>query len=115
MDLSYASKSLLGLAEVENSEELGKVVEGIVSSHLKFLYEMPFYNEEINFLHFYYDKSKEIDFVVDNKKIEVKYRENAKGRGDIILTKEEFKIEKEKAFLPVSLFLVLIEKNKYQL
>lgn len=114
------------IEETLQSEELvGKLVEGIVSSHLITNQEIPMMREPKTFLWFYYDtRGKEIDNIlrIDDKymAIEVKYQSEVSSR-DIwkaphvrecaILTKEDLRTEDNVVLAPVDMTLAILEKS----
>lgn len=133
----YALKSSLTGRDVndvtaetlEEEESLSKIVEGIVSTHLAMTQEVPVMKELGTFLWFYYDaRGRELDNVMRLNKsfvaIETKYRGEV-GFGDtlripqikkyIILSKEDFGLEKNILIAPVEIFLSLLDKSNYNL
>jgi predicted AAA+ superfamily ATPase len=110
---------------LQNEELVGKLVEGIVSSHLIANQEIPMMREPKTFLWFYYDtRGKEIDNIVriDEKyiAIETKYQSEVSSR-DIwripqireyaIFTKEDLRTEDNVFLAPVDLMLAILEKS----
>jgi len=110
---------------LQNEEFVGKLVEGIVASHLITSQEIPMMREPKTFLWFYYDtRGKEIDSMVriDEKytAIETKYQSSVSSK-DIwrtpqvkeyaILTKEDLKTEDNVVLAPVDLMLAILEKS----
>lgn len=110
---------------LQNEELVGKLVEGIVASHLIANQEIPMMREPKTFLGFYYDtRGKEIDSIIRiNEKytaIETKYQSSVSSK-DIwrtpqvkeyaILTKEDLKTEDNILFAPVDLTLAILKKS----
>ncbi len=110
---------------LQNEELVGKLVEGVVSSHLITSQEIPMMREPKTFLWFYYDtRGKEIDNIIriDEKytAIETKYQSSVSSK-DIwrtphvkeyaILTKEDLKTEDNVVLAPVDLMLAILEKS----
>jgi predicted AAA+ superfamily ATPase len=103
-----------------------KLVESVVMNHLSQAKEVPYLKEWKNYLGFFYSATgRETDFIYkrnDNTLVgvEVKYREEAerelakmdKIKEYLVLTKNQLKISDGVAFIPVSLFLVLLEKSE---
>ncbi len=96
-----------GLGTVEESE-IPHIIEGIVGEHLAREYGRVGYT--------FFKGGKEVDFVVGNLGIEVKW-----GRGDYkdlkmdrgyVLTFDDMELGENKAILPVSVFLYLMSSNK---
>ncbi len=96
-----------GLGTIEE-KEIPHVIEGIVGEHLAREYERVGYT--------FFKGGKEVDFVVSNLGIEVKW-----GKGNFkdlrldkgyILTFDSVEINNEKAILPVSIFLYLMSSSK---
>lgn len=112
---------------IMNDKNVSVLIEGIVASHLSKLKEVPLTKEPITFLWYYYNRNKEIDFVFKEKNyvgIEVKYQfspsiseilkiENIKDY--IVLTKDKMKIKGNCIFVPVSVFLSLLDVSKRNL
>ena len=109
----------------ENEELQGKVVEGVVISHLMIHREIPLLKNGRTFLWFYYDKSgKELDAVLKrNGKylgIEVKFRTEIGKRigrvpqiGEyILLSREDIGREGDVMVLPVDIFLSLLPPSE---
>jgi len=106
----------------EDEEMLGKLVEGIVMSHLRIQGEVPMMRSPNTFLWYYYDKSgKEIDAVVkiDGTAygIEIKFQSQVNDRDIqritplkkfIILSKEDFGAKEDLLICPVDIFLALL-------
>lgn len=133
----YALKSSLSGRDVndviaetlEEEESLSKIVEGIVSTHLAMSEEAPVMKELGTFLWFYYDaRGREIDNVIRPNKsfvaIETKYRSEVGFKDTLkipqikkymILSKEDFGIEKNTLIAPVETFLSLLDKSNYNL
>lgn len=133
----YALKSSLSgrnvndvIAEtLEEEESLSKIVEGIVSTHLAMTQEVPIMKEPGTFLWFYYDaRGRELDNVMRQYKsfvaIETKYRSEVSFKDTlkipqikkyIILSKEDFGLEKNTLIAPVETFLSLLGKSNYNL
>jgi len=111
---------------IENEDWLGKLMEGIVLSHLRMYGEIPFLKVGNTFLWFYYDKSgKEIDAInkVDRGYLglEIKYQGNVDERdvkrinsveNYIILTKEDVGVSGNTMMIPVDVFLALLPKSE---
>ncbi|MGQ9680856.1 MAG: ATP-binding protein [Candidatus Bathyarchaeia archaeon] len=110
---------------LQNEELVGKLVEGIVASHLIANQEIPMMREPKTFLWFYYDtRGKGIDSIIRiNEKytaIETKYQSSVSSK-DIwripqvkeyaILTKEDLKTEDNIFFAPVDLTLAVLKKS----
>jgi len=106
--------------KIEPNELLGKVIEGVVVSTLKFSHQ------DLE-LFFYRDKKGKVDLVLSDGKrllpIEITYQKALgkksqnlerfkqkfkKSLHPLILTKNTFKLEDDKTILPVWLFLLLI-------
>lgn len=113
---------------LEREDALGKLVEGVVCSHLARIQEKPYMKDSRTFLRYYYDASgKEIDFIIKDKDylgVEVKYkiklnlRELTMARGInnyLTLTKEEFYDGGEIFASPVEIFLALLETSEHNL
>ncbi|RLD16013.1 MAG: hypothetical protein DRI36_06315 [Caldiserica bacterium] len=107
-----------------NDDMLGHVIEGIVGNHLAITKERLPMQDMITFLWFYYDKSREIDFIYRKKNgqfigIEVKYQNNVSVRDIAKLDriKEYFLISKDSLvigeipILPANLFLFSLKKS----
>lgn len=110
---------------IENEENISKVVESIIASHLQRIKEIPKMKESSTFLWFYYDKKgKEIDFIYkkENNKylgLEVKYQYDIKKNDvtkispvkDYILLSQETFDPSDTALLviPAYVFLSLLE------
>jgi len=110
---------------MQNEESVGKIVEGIVSSHLTMNQEIPIMKETRTFLWFYYNtRGKEIDNVLRINDvfsaIEVKYQRKVTA-GDVwkvphvkeyvILTKEDLKMDGKVLLAPADMFLALLDKS----
>ena len=131
------NSKITGISGFENTQELlfseeniSVIIEGIIASHLIKANEQPIMREHNTFLWFYYDRTKEIDFIYRNKKgeyigIEAKYRCET-GLKDlkkvdpvkkyILLTKDDLDLENENELvMPVSLFLALLERSEKNL
>jgi len=105
----------------------GKIVEGVVLSHLIMHREIPFLRNPITFLWYYYDKSgKEIDAIFKNDGywgVEIKYKSEVNEKDIkrlnpvkkyIVLSKESAGGDGEVIIIPVDVFLSLLppsEKN----
>ena len=96
-----------GEGKVEDSE-IPHIIEGIVGEHLAREYENVGYT--------FFKGGKEVDFVVKDVGVEVKW-----GRGSFkdlrvnkgyVLTIDEIGIEGEKVMLPVSIFLYVMSSNR---
>lgn len=110
---------------LQNEEARGKLVEGIVLSHLIMNQEIPMMRETQTFSWYYYNtRGKEIDNVlrVDDiyLAIEVKYQKKVASkdiwrmpqlRHFMILTKEDLKTDGENLLAPVDVFLAILEKS----
>lgn len=104
----YRVMKLYTLGSDYTSEEIPKIVEGIVGEHLRREFKQVGYT--------FFKNGKEVDFIVNNVGIEVKW-----GKGNVkdlkvdkgyILTKDDIGIEGEKALIPVSVFLYLVSSEK---
>ncbi|QGA55500.1 AAA family ATPase [Sulfolobus sp. E5-1-F] len=87
--------------------EIPLIIEGIVGEHLAREYK------EVGYLHF--KSSREVDFYVNNVKVEVKWREKEHkkyNKVDFLLTIDEFKKSDHQVTLPISIFLYLISSDK---
>jgi len=133
----YALKSCLGgrdindvIAEtLEDEESVGKIVEGIVTTHLAMTRETPVMREPETFLWFYYDTSgRELDNVIKPDRsflgIETKYRGEVRLgktlrvphiKKYVILSKEDFELDENTLITPVETFLSLLEKSNHNL
>lgn len=110
---------------LQNEELVGKLVEGIVSSHLIANQEIPMMREPKTFLWFYYDtRGKEIDNILrideEYTAIETKYQSEVSFRDVwrtpqireyVILTKEDLRKEDNVILAPVDLVLAILEKS----
>jgi len=109
-------------SSLEHEELMGKIVEGMVISHLRMLGEIPLMKAGSTFLWYYYDKSgKEIDAIFQEdggySAVEVKYRGQVDER-DIkrispvkryfVLSREEVGWKGDVIILPVDIFLALL-------
>ena len=110
---------------MQDEELIGKIVEGIVMSHLIMNQEVPIMRETQTFLWCYYDtRGKEIDNILRIAEtcfaLEVKYQSTITSK-DIwmipqvkeytILTKEDLKIDGGVLLAPVDMLLALVEKS----
>jgi predicted AAA+ superfamily ATPase len=109
-------------SSLENEELLGKLIEGIVISHLQMYSEIPFLKAGKTFLWSYYDKKgKEIDAIFrKNEKysaLEVKYQWQVDERDInriapvkkyILLSKEDIEYKGDLMIVPVDVFLALL-------
>ena len=130
----HSVKSYLGGREVreiiagsmEDENLLGKLVEGMVVSHLRSYSEIPFLRTAGTFLWYYYDKSgREMDVIFKNdggySGLEVKYQGEVDER-DIkriapvkkyfILSKEDFGGKGNAMIIPVDIFLALLSASE---
>lgn len=103
-----------------------KIVEGVVGNHLVQTKEEPYIKEWRTYLWFFYTSTgKEVDFVYKRKEklvgIEVKYKEEVDKREItringiaeyIVLTRNQYERFDSMVFIPVSLFLSVLEKSK---
>lgn len=102
----------------------GKLIEGVVASHLSRVKEEPYIKEPDTFLWFYYDARNEIDFVTRSDEgylgVEVKYqhaispREIAKIdqiQNYLILTRDIFESKNNFLFAPISAVLVALKRS----
>lgn len=110
------------IGSLEDEDLLGKLVEGVVISHLRMYGEIPLMKAGNTFLWFYYDKSgKEIDAILKEHKgysgYEVKYRGNIDERGVkrisplkryFLLSKEDVGSNEKIMIVPVDIFLALL-------
>lgn len=104
-----------------------KICENIVFTNLMQTKWVPYSREWKTFLFFYYDQSREIDFVYrkNNGKflgIEVKMKEEVRKIKEIenvgkylVITKNDFLIKDNKLFVPVSLFLSCLKRSEFVL
>lgn len=133
----YALKSFLSGMDVndviaealEDEESLSKIIEGIVSAHLAMTQETPIMKEPRTFLWFYYDaRDRELGNVIRMNKsyaaIETKYRSEVSPKdvlkipqikNYIILSKEDFGLQKNTLIAPVETFLSLLDRSNYNL
>lgn len=101
-----------------------KLIEGVVANHMIQTREIPYTREWRTFLWYFYSPSgKELDFVYKGDRkfygIEVKLGETikkgvTKAAGIdkyVILTKDEYDVRNNVAFVPVSVFLSLLERS----
>ncbi|KAF5410866.1 MAG: hypothetical protein C5S43_04070 [Candidatus Methanocomedens sp.] len=101
------------------------LIEGIVENQLAQTKEIPYLREWNTYLWFYYTSTgKEIDFIYNGDRylgIEVKYKEEVstqeitwapKIKMIIVLTKNQFEIHRDMLFVPISVFLVCIDKSQ---
>jgi len=109
-----------------NSELKSIIVESIIGNHLALIGERSPMKEMITFLWFYYDRSREIDFLYKKQDgeftgIEVKYRNNVslKDAARIDRIKEYYIISKDTAdfretvpIIPAPLFLFTLETSE---
>ncbi len=105
--------------------EKDKIMEGVVANHLVQTKEEPYIKEWRTYLSFFYTTTgKELDFIYKKKEelrgIEVKYKEEVDKREImringiaeyIVLTKNQYERFESMAFIPVSLFLSVLEKS----
>jgi predicted AAA+ superfamily ATPase len=128
----YCVESFIsGLDGFQNSREnlqrkKDKIMEGVVANHLVQTKEEPYIKEWRTYLSFFYTTTgKEVDFIYKKKEelrgIEVKYKEEVdkreitriNGIADyIVLTKNQYERYGSMAFIPVSLFLSVLEKSR---
>lgn len=133
----YAIKSFLSGINIndvisetfEDEEALSKIVEGIVSTHLAMTQEKPLMREPETFLWFYYDThGRELDNVIKTNgsflAIETKYKSEISTEETltipqikkyIVLSKEDFKLEKNTLITPIETFLSILEKSSHNL
>ncbi len=133
----YALKSSLSGRDVndviaetfQEEESVSKVVEGIVSTHLAMTQEVPVMRELETFLWFYYDtRGRELDSVIMSNgsfaAVETKYKGEVGFKEAlripqieryIILSKEDFGLEKNTLIAPVETFLSLLGKSNCHL
>ena len=101
------------MKSLHDPEEKSKLIESIVCDHLSRIRELYYWRGK---------RGKEVDFVVKNKEliaIEVKYRKQRrydlggimKFRNGFILTKDELNLSERYPRVPVSLFLLKLDKN----
>ncbi len=101
------------------------LIEGIVENQLAQTKEIPYLREWNTYLWFYYTSTgKEIDFIYNGNRylgIEVKYKEEVstqeitwapETKMIIVLTKNQFEIHQDMLFVPISVFLVCIDKSQ---
>ena len=89
------------------SEEIPRVIEGIVGEHLAREYN------DVTYLH--YKSGKEVDFFTRGIKIEVKWEKKVRRKVDKInylLTIDEFDRSEGQITLPVSIFLYLVSSDR---
>ena len=110
---------------MEDEELQGKLIEGLVISHLLMYKEIPFLRIGKTFLWFYYDKSgKEIDAIFKEDSnytaIEVKYQTDVRAKRRkglefvkkyIVLSKEDVG-ERDNMIIPVDIFLSLLKTSE---
>ena len=103
-----------------------KILEGVVANHLVQTKEEPYIKEWRTYLSFFYTSSgKELDFIYKKNEdltgIEVKYKEEVDKMEItrvnsiaeyIVLTKNQYEQFGSMAFIPVSLFLSVLEKSR---
>ena len=114
---------------LEKEGNAGRLVKCIVASHLARIKEIPKMREPIQFLWFYYDRNREIDFVYRTDTgnnyigLELKYQYGAKEedikrinqiRDYILLTQDSFDITQE-LIVPVHIFLPLLKLSERNL
>jgi len=98
---------IYSLGKDVESEEIPRVIEGIVGEHLAREYN------DVTYLH--YKSGKEVDFFTRGIKIEVKWEKRVKTKNklDYLLTVDEFNKSEGQLTLPVSIFLYLISSDKF--
>ena len=96
---------IYSLGKDVESEEIPRIIEGIIGEHLA--------REYIDVTYLYYKSGKEVDFFTRGIKIEVKWEKKVKIKNkiDYLLTIDEF--SKSKVALSVSIFLYLISLDKF--
>ena len=113
-----------------DEETLGRIVEGIVSSHLLISKEIPYMRESGTFLWFHYGRNgKEIDNILKQDKksylgIEVKYQRQVDTRNIVrvspvkdylLLSKEDVGQGKDVLIVPICIFLALLPTSSRNL
>lgn len=110
-----------------DEEKVSLLCESLVLPHLLKLSEVPLIRQGESFLWFYYDKNKEIDYVLLTQTghigIEVKYTSDIKKiheiselKNMIVLTKDILNLKQEnKVIVPLSIFLSLLPSSTNQL
>lgn len=112
-----------------DEESLGRLIEGIICTHLILTMERPLVRVVDTFLWFYYNHSgREIDFIIEtdggHTALEVKYQKKVDYRDIykipqinryIILSKEDIGMKNNVLMIPIPIFLVLLKKNRYNL
>lgn len=102
-----------------------KIIEAVIANHLSQTQEVPYLREWKTYLWFFYTSTgKEIDFIYKKEKeylgIEAKYKESIEEKEItkieeikeyIALTKNQFEKSDNILFIPLSLFLSLLEKS----
>jgi len=98
---------IYSLGKDVESEEIPKIIEGVVGEHLAREHN------DVTYLH--YKSGKEVDFFTRGIKIEVKWERKAetKNKVDYFLTIDEFNNSEGQITLPVSIFLYLISSDKF--
>lgn len=106
---------------------ISSLAENVVFTHLARIKEKPLIKPENRFLWFYYDVRKELDFIYqkENKEylgIEVKYQPKVSFKDirflmkeNLILSKNEFAVDKNTVILPIHIFLPLLQASSNNL
>lgn len=105
-----------GKEQIKNNEFAGKLVEGIVAEHILRM-KSPIKRDSIGNVWYYYSKKGEVDLVLHEAGIEVKWQNNIEEkdfvfdvfRNSFILSKKDFRKMGDVNVLPVSVFLALLE------
>ncbi len=117
------------LNSLENEDIMGKLIEGIVVSHLRMHGEVPLMKSGNTFLWFYYDKGgREVDAVYESESgysgLEVKFRGGVDERDMkrisplkkyLLLSKEDVWSGAKMMIVPVDIFLALLPVSKNNL
>jgi len=117
------------VSSLDDEDLLGRLVEGVVVSHLRMYGEIPFMKGCNTFLWYYYDKrGREIDAVLEEQGgfcgIEVKYRQGTDERSVrriaplkkcFLLSKVDFQYDEKTMVVPVDIFLSLLPVSERNL
>ena len=111
---------------VQDEERIAAVVEGMVLNHLVAHLEVPYTREPVTFIGFHYDsRGREVDALLRTRDgarigIEVRYGRSTERRPFrriegidwyLCLTRDEFRKDGNRIFLPVCLFLSLLQRS----
>jgi len=120
-DINEVIEDMIG-----DEANLGRIIEGIVCTHLASYMEKPLLKVIHTFLWFYYNRGREVDFIIKTDRgftsIEVKYRRNVDYRDihkhpkinkHIILSKEDIDLKEDTLIITTPIFLLLLRKNRY--